>query len=199
MAGFSMRIGKGSSWDAALGRMTQASQELAKLELKAVRRAALLAERELKLGLRSGAPAGKELLPLALATVMLRRRRSRKPLLDTGSLLGSIGTTIDEVGRTAFVGVHRTARGADGQSLINVALVHEFGTRPFVIQVTPAMRRLFLVLSKLSRGRIRPLSKNKTTISHPGVPARPFLRPTLEVLGPKIEKVVNVTLRGGTA
>lgn len=197
MGGFRLGGARSRSWEEAKKRFVQASAKVEERQFLAVRRAALLLERELKKGLRSGSPGGVPLKPLAPSTVLLRRKRSKNPLLDTGSLLGSITTTFDKRSRSAFVGVHRTARGSQGQSLVNVALIHEYGTKPFVIRVTPALRRLFWALHRKSKGRIQPLSARKQTIAHPGIPARPFMRPTLEAIRPKLEQDLAATLSAG--
>ncbi len=161
---------------------------------QAVRKAALLAERELKLGIRNGAPGGQKFRPLDTITLFLRRQRSSKPLIDSGSLVGSIHTTFDKEKLSAFVGVHRSARGADGESLVNVAMVHEYGTKPFVIRVTPALRRLFWRLHLASQGLIRALHPNRQYLNHPGVPERPFMRPTIAAVQPKVEATVRHSL-----
>lgn len=196
MSGY--RIMLDSAWDANLKRLRAEEKNQQAKSLQAVRKAALLAERELKLGIRNGAPGGQKFKPLALITLMLRKDRSSKPLLDTGALLGSIKTTVDAKAGTAFIGVHRTAYAADGENLVNVAMVHEFGTKPYAIPVTPGIRRLFWRLHLASDGRIKPISANKRFLQHPGVPARPFLQPTIDVIGPKISALVRATLAAGT-
>lgn len=60
------------------------------------------------------------------------KRPKRKPaapkmLIDTGTMLRSIG--VDRIGPFAyFVGVKRGAKTADGEEVVNVAAVHEYGT-----------------------------------------------------------------------
>jgi len=188
VAGFSLTAGRSSSWAAARRRLARASRTVEGKQWLAVKRAALLAEREIKKGLQSGKPGGTPFPPLAETTRLLRR--GTKPLLDTASLLGSIKSVMDEKRRQAFVGVLRTARGREGEPLVNVAMVHEFGTGPFVIPVTPAVRRLFWALHFRSNGRIKPLSPTKTEIMHPGVPKRAFIRPTVEAITPRLQEVI---------
>lgn len=197
MAGFRLGAKKSRSWEIAKKRLVDASNKVEERQALAVRRAALLLERELKKGLRSGAPGGRAFAPLAQTTVLMRRKRSKNPLLDTGSLLSSITTTFDKRSRSAFVGVHRTARGSSGQSLVNVALIHEYGTKPFVIRVTPGVRRLFWRLHVVSKGRIKPLSAKKVLIAHPGIPARPFMRPTLEAVRQKLGDAIKAEFSSG--
>lgn len=159
----------------------------------AVKKAALIVEREIKSGLKSGAPGGRRFKPLSLITLILRGQ-SAKPLLDKGDLLGSISTTTSAKGDEAFVGVHRTARSSTGAPLVNIARIHEFGTKPYTIPVTNAMRSFFWFLHFRSGGVIQPLGVNKTAIRHPGVPARPFIRPVIPVVRVKVEGAVRVAL-----
>lgn len=177
----------GFGWREARQRLSNAVTRNKKTQALAMKRMALRLEAEIKKGLKSGKPGGKRLRPLSPMTLALRR--GSKPLLDNGALLGSIKTTFDENTATAFVGVHRSVRSSDGESVVNIALTHEFGTKPFSIRVTPKMRALFIALFLKTGGAIRPIGAAKTVITHPGIPARPFIRPTVEKLGPELERV----------
>lgn len=188
MPGFSFKTSTQSSYQVARARFENAVKKVKDRQLLAVKRAALMTERELKKGIKSGAPGGQKFKPLSPITMLLRK--GTKPLIDSGSLIGSITTTLDRKNNAAFVGVHRTARGSDGTSLVNVAVIHEFGTKPYVIKVTDGVRRLFFWLHRASNGAINPISPNKTEILHPGVPARPFVRPTIEKIRPKLQAVL---------
>jgi len=184
-----MRTALSSSWQIARVRFSTAVATSQGRQWLAIRRAALLAERELKKGLRSGAPGGQRFKPLALSTTLLRG--GKKPLLDTGSLLGSITTNLNKGRKSAFVGVLRTAR-KNGDNLMNVAVAHEFGTKRYVVKVTPAMRRFFWVLHFKSGGRIKPFKASTTWFMHPGVPARPFVRPVIRAIRPRLEREIRV-------
>lgn len=199
MAGFSFGTKKGSSWAVARTRFARATATFQARAWQATRSAGLLFEREVKLGLAKGAPGGKTFKPLSPLTVVTRGGGTPKPLLDRGQqgLLGSIRTTEDKRRLAVFVGVHRTSKNADGTTLMNVALAQEFGTKPFVIQVTPKMRKFFWAISLKSGGKIRPLRPSTTTIMHPGIPARPFMQPTLEAIRPKLVAVIGAAI--GTA
>ncbi len=173
--------------------MAVAVRNVKKRQELAVRKVALMAEREIKLGIRNGAPGGQKFKPLAPSTLLLRR--GSKPLIDSGSLLRSVSTTYDKSTMTAFVGVHRNTKGPGGKKLLNIAIVHEFGTKPYVIPVTDGVRRLFWFLHFASGGNINPLDPNKTEILHPGVPARPFIRPTIEKIRPKLQAELEKTFK----
>lgn len=193
MAGFSFGGRKGG-FEAARQRFLNASRKFEERQWLVVQRAALLMERELKKGIRSGRPGGKKFKKLAPTTRLLRR--GSKPLIDTSALLGSITTTLIRHRKAAFVGVNRKS-SRPGYSTFNVAIAHEFGTKPFVIPVTDKVRRFFWYLHVISGGKIKPLSENKTQILHPGVPARPFIKPTLDKVRPKLQAVLAKTFVEG--
>lgn len=189
MAGF--QIAKTGSWKAARKKYEEAAKDPKKRLLLALKRAALMLEAEIKKGLSTGAPGGVPFRPLALSTILQRRDNSDRPLLDTGALLGSVTTQIDENKLEGVVGVNRSAGN------MNVAEIHEFGTEPYAIPVTPALRAFFLRLSIISGGRILPLSKSTDVIYHPGVPARPFLRPAMEAVRPKLAAELKLAIERG--
>ena len=194
MAGFSLGTTFGSSWQTGMNRLATAERSIKGKQKLALKRVALRAEREIKKGLQSGAPGGQKFKKLSPITILLTKRS--KPLTRGGGagLLGSIKHTIDTKGRKmeAFVGVHRGSKGPGGEDLVNVALIHEHGVGPYQIPVTEGVRRFFWMLHKLSGGAISPISSNKSTIMHPGIPARPFMRPTME----SIHRELNAELKG---
>lgn len=140
-------------------------------------------------GIRDQAPGGAKLAPLAASTIAMKRGKS-KALINYGDLIRSINVTeIGDLrtGGAAFVGVHRSAkpygkRGAAraralGKPLVNIAAIHEFGVDPFQIPVTPRLRRFWFAMFK--KGIFKaPLKKSRTVINHPGIKARPYIRPT---------------------
>jgi hypothetical protein len=155
----------------------------------------------IKTGLRDQAPGGKPLKPLAKSTILRRRvpeqgtkaakrgklkaRASTKVLIASGRLgfLGAIARTQISSGRRAtliFVGINRRERTAQGGQMARLAEIHEFGRKPFSIPVTPKMRYFWnRVLYPLIMSRR--LKRSTTLIHHPGIPERPFLRPSFEV------------------
>lgn len=150
---------------------------------RAVKKEAVEVVGAMKRGIRNQFPGGgDEFEPLAESTIMMKK--SSKALIDNGDLLRSIHAT--DIGgsfsgqTTAwFVGVHRSARGKSGKPMANIAEIHEFGTKPYPIRVTNKMRRFMMAM--FIAGRMRyPIAPSTTIINHPGVPARPFVRPTFE-------------------
>lgn len=134
---------------------------------------------EIVRGLTSQAPGGVALTPPAPLTLAARRLEGfggTKALIVRGDLRNSIAVLV--VGGEVFVGVPRTARSSGGESLVDLAQLHEFGEPPVVIPITPKMRAFLFAL-------LREAGKEPTGGSGTGVvvvqePARPFLRPAFE-------------------
>lgn len=137
-------------------------------------------------GMREQAPGGRSFKPLAALTLALRKLRGfrgTKALMVRGDLRNSI--TVQRMGTgAAFVGVLRSARGKDGQSLVNIAEINEFGSRPIIIHITQKMREVLGRASKL-------MGKDEAPRQHGGdggspsimvirIPARPFLQPVAD-------------------
>jgi len=162
--------------------------------MKGLEQAALLAEREIVKGLKSGRPGGVRMKKLSKITKILTGRSKPLNRSGAGGLSGAITHKIDRNNRQAFVGVLRTSRGSDGESLVNIALIHEFGTKPYVIKVTDKMRKFFFFLHFKSGGKINFISPLQGFVLHPGVPARPFIRPVMAKIQPKIQKIVKAAL-----
>jgi hypothetical protein len=128
-------------------------------------------------GIRNQAPGGQAFKPLADTTKEMKG--SSKALIHRGDLIRSVGVDDVELGTAFFVGVNRAARGRDGKELANIAEIHEFGTKPYLIKVTPKLRRFWYAM--FIKGIFQaPLKPSTTVIRHPGVPARPYLRPSYE-------------------
>jgi len=146
----------------------------------AVRQEAQLLRKTIVEGLTNQAPGGQPIAPLAQTTLAARRLkgfRGTKALLRRGDLRNSITVVMD--GDEAFIGVLRKARSRGGAALVNVAQVQEFGAGPFIVAITPKMRRFLFVLMR--RAGISPSreggSKGAVVIR---IPPRPFLRPAFE-------------------
>jgi len=162
----------------------------------ALRREAQLFRTELVKGIRSGAPGGKRFKPLSPFTIATRRFRGfrgTKPLNAGGDLVRSLKVVERPDG--IFVGVLRSARNRDGDDLVNVAAVQEFGATS-VIRLNPGMSR-FLGLMFRQSGLLPPSSVRSTLVVR--VPARPSFQPVAEMLrkGAKgrVEKTINKVLK----
>lgn len=146
-------------------------------------------------GFRTQSPGGKKFEPLKETTLAMRRFkgfRGTKALNVRGDLRNSIKVVKDQTpnGVEAFVGVLKSARSKDGKSLINIAEVMEFGSRPILINVTPAMRRFLAMVFRKelpgfgTTGDGGGLSRGIIIVK---IPARPFIRPVADAAfkGPK--------------
>jgi len=175
---------KVGDWRLAHRLVTTARKRFTEAADKAVLQEAQFFRTKIVEGIREQAPGGQPFKPLAPTTLAIRRFRGfkgTKALIVRGDLRNSI-TVVRQPGG-AFVGVLRTARGKEGQSLVNVAAVHEFGSKPIVIKLTPKARR-FLHAAFHAAGLDRPAKEGPSTgIAVIKVPARPFLKPVFDRYG----------------
>ncbi len=169
----------------------------------AMRREAHFLRGKMIQGITSGAPGGQKFAPLAPLTLAIRKMKGfsgTKILIVSGTLRGAIMVT-ELSGHGVFIGVHRSARGGKGgKSLYNLARLHEEGG-DWSYLMTPKQRRfLFAALNKArnagrdSAGRFLKKGTPNPFDRRPGastggarvtvhLPARPFIRPTLEMYG----------------
>lgn len=98
-------------------------QRIALAVRKATIKNAMLLVREIKRGIRDQAPGGQKFIPLAQVTIA--RKGSSKALIDTGFLLNSITQKI--MADQAFVGLLRETVNKDGENMVNIGAVMEFG------------------------------------------------------------------------
>lgn len=179
-----VRVVKVGDWDAARRFVSTASRRFREAVDKAVLQEAQFFRTKIVEGLREQAPGGQAFAPLAATTLAVRRFRGfkgTKALIVRGDLRNSIAVVKQAGG--VFVGVLRTAKGKAGQPLVNVAAVHEFGSRPIVLKLTPKARR-FLHAAFRSAGLDAPAGDRPSVgIAVIRVPARPFLRPVFEKHG----------------
>lgn len=141
-------------------------------------------------GFREQAPGGQPFLALSAGTLAVRKLRNfrgTKALIVRGDLRNSINVRRMGSG-AAFVGVLKSARAKDGKSLANIAEVHEFGSNPIIIKITPKMRAFLHIMraenGRDSRGRFA-RARSQYAVASTGfivmrIPARPFLRPVVE-------------------
>lgn len=124
----------------------------------------------------SGASNGQPWEPNKESVAALKK--SSKPLIDRGDLRNSVAVV--ERGKTIFVGVQSTRTNRDGDRLVDIAAVHEFG-KIIAIPVTPKMFRYVMAMMKRlgvgggggSSGGFRPGSVLMIRI-----PERSFIRAT---------------------
>lgn len=129
---------------------------------------------KIRRGIRDQKPGGQEYEPLHPFTV--ERKGSSKAMIDDGDFIGSITMKLEN--DTLFVGVLRQARGSDGEELVNIAEVHEYGVE---IAVTNKMRNyLHSVGLHL-----------KATTNVIKIPARPTFGPILEKEKDEIAKIIE--------
>mgnify|MGYP000849197244 CR=1 FL=1 len=143
-----MTVRRTGDWDKARAKINASIGPRLAVALKqATIRNALLLVREIQRGIRSQAPGGKPFAKLAQSTI--DRKGSSKALIDTGFLVNAITQKI--MADKAFVGLLRGTVNKDGEDMVNIGAVMEYGA---TIQ-----------------------HPNGATII---IPARPFLHPVME-------------------
>jgi phage gpG-like protein len=171
-----MTVYKTGDWDKAARMLRAGPLKMRGAIGMALRQEAQLLRKEIVQGITNQAPGGEAFKPLSPLTIAARKLAGfggTKALLRRGDLRNSISVIVKE--HEAFVGILRNAKGADGRSLVNLADIHEYGRGPFVIKMTPAMRRyLFLLLKRAGVERKTGSGKGVVVTS---IPARPFMRP----------------------
>ena len=174
-----MAVTRTGDWARARQLLAAAPQRLRSAIGVAIRQEAQGLRNEIVQGLTSQAPGGEPIkppAPLTLAARQLEGFGGTKALLVRGDLRNSITVIVE--GDEAFIGVPRSARSSGGESLVDLAQLHEYGGPPVIIPITPKMRRFLFAL-------LRQAGKEPTGGSGRGVvvvqvPARPFLRPAFE-------------------
>lgn len=174
-----MAVMRTGDWARARQLLAAGPQRLRSAIGVAIRQEAQGLRNEIVQGLTSQAPGGEPIkppAPLTLAARQLEGFGGTKALLVSGDLRNSITVIVE--GDEAFIGVPRSARSSGGESLVDLAQLHEYGGPPVIIPITPKMRRFLFAL-------LRQAGKEPTGGSGRGVvvvqvPARPFLRPAFE-------------------
>ena len=174
-----MAVMRTGDWARARQLLAAGPQRLRSAIGVAIRQEAQGLRNEIVQGLTSQAPGGEPIkppAPLTLAARQLEGFGGTKALLVRGDLRNSITVVVE--GDEAFIGVPRSARSSGGESLVDLAQLHEYGGPPVIIPITPKMRRFLFAL-------LRQAGKEPTGGSGRGVvvvqvPARPFLRPAFE-------------------
>jgi phage gpG-like protein len=119
-----MGVKRFGDWDKARAKLAgNPGARLALALRQATVKNAILLVREIKRGIRSQAPGGKPFVKLAESTI--RRKGSSKALIDTGFLVNAITQKI--MADRAFVGLLRGTVNKDGDDMVNIGAVMEYG------------------------------------------------------------------------
>ncbi|NTX56908.1 phage virion morphogenesis protein [Myxococcus sp. CA039A] len=171
-----MAVSRTGDWARARQLLEAGASRLEGALQTALRQEAHALRKEVVQGLTQQEPGGEPLRPpspLTLAARQLAGFSGSKALLVSGALRNSISVVVE--GDEAFIGVSRTAKSPDGESLVDVAQLQEYGGPPVVIPMTPKMRRyLFALLRQAGQARTGGSGRGVIVTQ---TPARPFLRP----------------------
>ena len=119
-----MTVRRTGDWDKARAKINASlGPRLAAALRQATIRNALLLVREIQRGIRSQAPGGQPFAKLAQSTI--DRKGSSKALIDTGFLVNAITQKI--MADKAFVGLLRGTVNKDGEDMVNIGAVMEYG------------------------------------------------------------------------
>lgn len=139
-------------------------------------------------GMREQAPGGERFKPLSPLTLLIRRAqgfKGTKALIRRADLRNSI--TITRMDSAVFVGILRSAKNKNGQSLVNVATIHEYGLGPVIIPITAKSRAYLHMMARKAGfafiGGRGGGENSGHTIAILRIPARPFFRPVFEKYG----------------
>jgi phage gpG-like protein len=119
-----MGVKRTGDWDKVRARLNSGmGPRLANALRQATIRNALFLVREIQRGIRSQAPGGQSFAKLAESTIA--RKGSSKALIDTGFLINAITQKI--MADRAFVGLLRGTVNKDGEDMVNIGAVMEYG------------------------------------------------------------------------
>ena len=109
-------------WSKARKRLKSMNRNMEINMGKATKHNAITLRDEIKRTIRDTHPDWAE-----LKETTIQRKGSSRPLIDHGDLLNSIKEKIIS-SFSFFVGVVKGSKGSQGQDLVNVAMVHEYGS-----------------------------------------------------------------------
>jgi hypothetical protein len=174
-----MTVRKTGDWSKASKMLRAGPLKMRGAIAMALRQEAQLLRKEIVQGITKQAPGGDAMKPLSPLTIAARELAGfggTKALIRRGDLRNAV--TVVVKGFEAFIGVPRKAKDENGRPVVDVAKVQEFGAGPFIIPMTPAMRRyLFVLFKKAGVYEKRGNGKGVVVIS---IPARPFLLPAFD-------------------
>ena len=171
-----MSVRKLGDWRKARALLTGATNRYERALAVALKREAIMLRSEVVKGITRQAPGGGTMKPPGKLTLAARRMKGSsksKSLIVGGDLVGSISSRVRK--RSAVVGVRRSAKTQDGKDMVNLAKVHEFGSKPRVIPVTPRMRGFLAALFREAG-----FGGGVPAVIVVSTPPRPFMRPAWE-------------------
>ena len=173
-------------WALAVKTLANAPKDFKEAKKKALLLEAHFFRAKIIEGLGAQAPAGKAFKPLAPSTIAMRKFlgfKGTKALLRRGDLRNSI--VVHDLGEEVFVGILRQAKTRDGQPLIDVAKLNEYGSKPIVIKITPKMAALLHMAFRKAGGAMNRMGppRASTGVIVVKIPARPFLARVFEKYG----------------
>ena len=177
-----MGVRKTGDWALARQILSGAGARLTSAIQTSLRQEAQALRKEIVEGIAKQAPGGQAFKPLAATTLASRQLGGfggTKALIRRGDLRNSVTVVSD--GDEVFVGILRRARGKGGASVANVAEIHEFGAGPFVVPITPKMRRFLFAMLKKAGAETRSSGGGGKGVAVISIPARPFLRPAFDL------------------
>jgi hypothetical protein len=119
-----MGVKRTGDWDKVRASLNAGmGPRLANALQQATIRNALFLVREIQRGIRSQSPGGQPFVKLAESTIA--RKGSSKALIDTGFLINAITQRI--MADKAFVGLLRGTVNKDGEDIVNIGAVMEYG------------------------------------------------------------------------
>lgn len=132
-------------WNFATLALVGAAGRIKRASDRAVMQEAQYLRKKIVQGMRTQAPGGVAFKPLEPQTIARRKRdgfTGSKALIRTGDMRNAI--KVSKVGaQGVFVGILRSARGGGGESLVNLAAIHEFGAPRAKIPARPFMQPVF--------------------------------------------------------
>lgn len=140
-----------------------------------------------------------KLSPWTIAGRRLHRFRGTKALIWSGEMRKSISTQWNEGRKSAFCGIKYNTKSSDGRSMVNIARIHEFGSKKIAIRITPRMRKYLAVLARYLPRGARRKKRDKITVTGIVVfriPPRPFMRPQLPVFRLNAERRARAFFTG---
>lgn len=169
-------------WNVARKAMANFESALKNAVEKTLHEETLGLVKRIKKGIRDQSPGGESFEPLSELTMANRsftgKGNRSKALIIDGDLIGSVTNRVK--GDEAWVGVNKKKRTENGQSLSNIAAVHEFGFEPIVIPYTDKMRRYLMAMMSASGIEPQASSTGAKDVLIISIPARPFLRPSFK-------------------